>query len=396
MGLGPSTSQNETSGAESSDAHWMRMALRLAREGLGRVEPNPMVGCVVVREGRCVGSGYHEFYGGPHAEVRAFQSSGEEAFCGSTLYVTLEPCSHFGKTPPCADLLIKHRPSRVVIAMQDPFEQVAGAGIAKLRAAGIVVEVGVLEAEARALNGPYLKRLRTGLPWTIAKWAMTLDGAIATSTGDSKWISGEESRREVHRMRARMDAILVGSSTVLADDPLLTSRLGEGDGQVLRSATRVVVDRRLQIPLESGLVRTAREVPLWVMTSESGAEHPQKQEKLAALEGLGVRVELFPKEVAEDSKGFLTGVLRAIAKGGGSNVLVEGGPKVLGSLFEAGLVDQVECYVAPKVLGEGLGRRPVDGSRVRHRIAEAIEIGSGVWESVGRDLRFSGVLSSYD
>lgn len=393
MGQGPSTTAVESSGSESSDARWMRMALRLAREGLGRVEPNPMVGCVVVREGVCVGTGYHEYFGGPHAEVRAFQNCGEEAFRGATLYVTLEPCSHHGKTPPCADLLIKHRPSRVVVAMKDPYEQVSGAGIQKLRDAGIAVEVGLLETEARALNAPYLKRIHTGLPWTIAKWAMTLDGAIATSTGDSKWISGEESRREVHRMRARMDAILVGSATVLADDPMLTARLVHGEGPAVRRAIRVVVDRRLQILPTSNLVSTAREVPVWVMTSQGVADQETGREKLAALRGSGVRVELFPKEVAGDSSSFLREVLRVIANEGGSNVLVEGGPKVLGSLFEAGLVDQVECYIAPKVLGEGGGMRPVDGQRVRRRIAESIEIASGVWKSVGEDLHFSGVLT---
>lgn len=393
MGLGPSTTAADSSGSESIDAHWMRMALRLAREGLGRVEPNPMVGCVVVREGRCVGMGYHELFGGPHAEVRAFHDCGEEAFRGATLYVTLEPCSHYGKTPPCADLLIKHRPSRVVVAMLDPFEQVSGAGIQKLRDAGIAVEVGVLETQARALNAPYLKRIGTGLPWTIAKWAMTLDGAIATSTGDSKWISGEESRREVHQMRARMDAILVGSATVLADDPMLTARLGKDEGALARRAIRVVVDRRLQIPPTSHLVSTAREVPVWVMTSQEVMDQATGREKLAKLRDSGVRVELFPKEVSRDSGTFLREVLRIIANEGGTNVLVEGGPKVLGSLFEAGLVDQVECYIAPKILGEGGGMRPVAGQRVRKCIAESIRMSSGVWKSVGEDLHFSGVLS---
>lgn len=222
---------------------------------------------------------------------------------------------------------------------------------------------------------------------------MTLDGAIATSTGDSKWISGEESRREVHQMRARMDAILVGSATVLADDPMLTARLGKDEGTLARRAIRVVVDRRLRIPTTSHLVSTAREVPVWVMTSQDVADHATGREKLAMLRDLGVRVELFSKEVAGDSGCFLREVLRIIADQGGSNVLVEGGPTVLGSLFEAGLVDQVECYIAPKVLGEGGGMRPVHGQLVRNRIAESIQISSGVWKSVGEDLHFSGVLS---
>lgn len=307
-----------------TDADWMRYALELAKQGQGYVEPNPMVGCVVVRGGECVGAGYHERFGGPHAEVRAFESCGAELFEGSTVYVTLEPCSHFGKTPPCVELLLKHRPSRVVVAMSDPFEQVSGAGIRRLREAQIETVVGVLEDQARALNAPYLKRIRTGLPWVIAKWAMTLDGAMATVSGDSKWISGEESRRQVHRLRGRVDAILVGSDTVLADDPMLTARLEPADGEVLRRATRVVLDRRLRIPLSSGLVRTAREVPVKVVTLVPLANDMQGLKKLEELTKLGVVVEGLDRSLGEDSKGFLTGALASIAKQGGRTCCLRG------------------------------------------------------------------------
>jgi len=377
-----------------TDADWMRYALELAKQGQGYVEPNPMVGCVVVRGGECVGAGYHERFGGPHAEVRAFESCGAELFEGSTVYVTLEPCSHFGKTPPCVELLLKHRPSRVVVAMSDPFEQVSGAGIRRLREAQIETVVGVLEDQARALNAPYLKRIRTGLPWVIAKWAMTLDGAMATVSGDSKWISGEESRRQVHRLRGRVDAILVGSDTVLADDPMLTARLEPADGEVLRRATRVVLDRRLRIPLSSGLVQTAREVPVKVVTLVPQANDMQGLRKLEELTKLGVVVEGLDRSLGEDSKGFLTGALASIAKQGGTNVLLEGGARVFGGFFEAGLVDQVECYVAPKVLG-GLGRRtPVEGSQERKWISQAVGFASGEWESIGGDIHFSGIVNS--
>ncbi|MEY2612369.1 MAG: Riboflavin biosynthesis protein RibD [Planctomycetota bacterium] len=377
-----------------TDADWMRYALELAKQGQGYVEPNPMVGCVVVRGGECVGAGYHERFGGPHAEVRAFESCGAEVFEGSTVYVTLEPCSHFGKTPPCVELLLKHRPSRVVVAMSDPFEQVSGAGIRRLREAQIETVVGVLEDQARALNAPYLKRIRTGLPWVIAKWAMTLDGAMATVSGDSKWISGEESRRQVHRLRGRVDAILVGSDTVLADDPMLTARLEPADGEVLRRATRVVLDRRLRIPLSSGLVRTAREVPVKVVTLVPQANDMQGLKKVEELTKLGVVVEGLDRSLGEDSKGFLTGALASIAKQGGTNVLLEGGARVFGGFFEAGLVDQVECYVAPKVLG-GLGRRtPVEGSQERKWISQAVGFASGEWESIGGDIHFSGIVNS--
>ena len=377
-----------------TDADWMRYALELAKQGQGYVEPNPMVGCVVVRGGECVGAGYHQRFGGPHAEVRAFESCGAELFEGSTVYVTLEPCSHFGKTPPCVELLLKHRPSRVVVAMSDPFEQVSGAGIRRLREAQIETVVGVLEDQARALNAPYLKRIRTGLPWVIAKWAMTLDGAMATVSGDSKWISGEESRRQVHRLRGRVDAILVGSDTVLADDPMLTARLEPADGEVLRRATRVVLDRRLRIPLSSGLVQTAREVPVKVVTLVPLANDMQGLKKLEELTKLGVVVEGLDRSLGEDSKGFLTGALASIAKQGGTNVLLEGGARVFGGFFEAGLVDQVECYVAPKVLG-GLGRRtPVEGSQERKWISQAVGFASGEWESIGGDIHFSGIVNS--
>ena len=377
-----------------TDADWMRYALELAKQGQGYVEPNPMVGCVVVRGGECVGAGYHQRFGGPHAEVRAFESCGAELFEGSTVYVTLEPCSHFGKTPPCVELLLKHRPSRVVVAMSDPFEQVSGAGIRRLREAQIETVVGVLEDQARALNAPYLKRIRTGLPWVIAKWAMTLDGAMATVSGDSKWISGEESRRQVHRLRGRVDAILVGSDTVLADDPMLTARLEPADGEVLRRATRVVLDRRLRIPLSSGLARTAREVPVKVVTLVPQANDMQGLRKVEELTKLGVVVERLDRSLGEDSKGFLTGALASIAKQGGTNVLLEGGARVFGGFFEAGLVDQVECYVAPKVLG-GLGRRtPVEGSQERKWISQAVGFASGEWESIGGDIHFSGIMNS--
>lgn len=377
-----------------TDADWMRYALELAKQGQGYVEPNPMVGCVVVRGGECVGAGYHQRFGGPHAEVRAFESCGAELFEGSTVYVTLEPCSHFGKTPPCVELLLKHRPSRVVVAMSDPFEQVSGAGIRRLREAQIETVVGVLEDQARALNAPYLKRIRTGLPWVIAKWAMTLDGAMATVSGDSKWISGEESRRQVHRLRGRVDAILVGSDTVLADDPMLTARLEPADGEVLRRATRVVLDRRLRIPLSSGLARTAREVPVKVVTLVPQANDMQGLRKVEELTKLGVVVEGLDRSLGEDSKGFLTGALASIAKQGGTNVLLEGGARVFGGFFEAGLVDQVECYVAPKVLG-GLGRRtPVEGSQERKWISQAVGFASGEWESIGGDIHFSGIVNS--
>ncbi|MFN9347847.1 MAG: bifunctional diaminohydroxyphosphoribosylaminopyrimidine deaminase/5-amino-6-(5-phosphoribosylamino)uracil reductase RibD [Planctomycetota bacterium] len=373
-----------------SDQHWMQLALELAKRGQGYVEPNPMVGCVVVRQGELIASGKHQRFGGPHAEVNALDKLDTQTVSESTIYVTLEPCAHYGKTPPCVELLLKKPPARVVIAMEDPFEQVAGLGIGKLKQAGIDVTVGVLGDQARELNAPYLKRLSSRLPWVIAKWAMTLDGAIATSTGDSKWISNELSRQQVHRLRSRVDAILVGSSTVLADDPMLTARLGAGES-VARKAIRVVLDRRFRIGSSSQLVRTARQTPVWVVVDPRVLRSmPQKRSE---FEESGVEfLELDVQSAVDVSQAELTQVLCAIASRGGTNVLVEGGAGVLGSFFDAKLVDQVECYIAPRVIGGQDARRAVAGFGVES-IARGCEFQSIRWDAIDGDLHFSGVVA---
>jgi len=373
-----------------SDQHWMQVALELAKRGQGYVEPNPMVGCVVVRQGELIASGFHQRFGGPHAEVNALDGLDAQTVSESTIYVTLEPCAHYGKTPPCVELLLKKPPARVVIAMEDPFEQVAGLGIGKLKQAGIDVTVGVLGDQARELNAPYLKRLSSRLPWVIAKWAMTLDGAIATSTGDSKWISNELSRQQVHRLRSRVDAILVGSSTVLADDPMLTARLGAGES-VARKAIRVVLDRRFRIGSSSQLVRTARQTPVWVVVDPRVLRSmPQKRSE---FEESGVEfLELDVQSAVDVSQAELTQVLCAIASRGGTNVLIEGGAGVLGSFFDAKLVDQVECYIAPRVIGGQDARRAVAGFGVES-IARGCEFQSIRWDAIDGDLHFSGVVA---
>jgi len=254
-----------------ADGPWMRRALQLAEQGRGFVEPNPLVGAVVVRDGRAVGEGWHQRYGQAHAEVNALAAAGDAAR-GATLYVTLEPCCHHGKTPPCTDAVLRSGVRRVVAAMYDPFPQVAGHGADLLRAAGVVVEVGLGEAEARRLNAPYLKLLATGRPYVHAKWAMTLDGKIATRTGDSKWISNEASRHRVHALRGRMDAILVGIGTALADDPQLTAR---PPGP--RTPARIVLDSHGRLPPTSLLAQTARTTPVLVVTA-GGPEQGRAQE----------------------------------------------------------------------------------------------------------------------
>jgi diaminohydroxyphosphoribosylaminopyrimidine deaminase/5-amino-6-(5-phosphoribosylamino)uracil reductase len=378
----------KTNPCGEDDIYWMRRALQLAELGRGRVEPNPMVGCVLVKDGHEIGRGYHSVFGGPHAEVEALADCSHADVAQGTLFVTLEPCSHHGKTPPCVDLLIAKRPRRVVVAMVDPFPQVAGRGIAALREAGIQVDTGVLEQESRWLNGPYLKRLRTGLPWVIAKWAMTLDGAIATSTGDSKWITGERAREVVHAIRAQMDAIIVGSETVLCDDPMLTARPND-PGLVPRRMVRVVVDRRFRIPELCHLVQTSQEVPVLIVSSEE-ALHTHRT-KRTRLEHAGVEVVHFPSPMPENLE--LGWLMKWLADRGATNVMVEGGGRLTGAFFDAGLVDQIDCFIAPRVLGGELGRRPVAGKN-RDWMNQAKSLSRTTIEWCGSDVHLRGFLDS--
>ncbi|MFY7953870.1 MAG: bifunctional diaminohydroxyphosphoribosylaminopyrimidine deaminase/5-amino-6-(5-phosphoribosylamino)uracil reductase RibD [Armatimonadaceae bacterium] len=324
----------------------MRRALSLAERGRGSVEPNPMVGAVVTdASGAVVGEGWHERFGGPHAEVNAFAQAGDRAR-GGTVFVTLEPCCHHGKTPPCTDAVLKAGVRRVVAAMADPFPKVAGGGIGLLRASGVIVDVGVCEAEARELNAPYLKLISTGVPWVIAKWAMTLDGKIATRTGDSKWISNEASRRRVHELRARVDAIVVGRGTVLADDPLLTAR---PPGP--RVATRVVLTASGELPAECKLLDTIREAAVIVYTTAGN------EGKLRAWEQAGAEI----VSVRRKTKASALSVLEDLGRRRFTNVLVEGGAGVLGSFLDADAIDEVHAYVAPVLFGGDSGLSPVGG-----------------------------------
>lgn len=320
------------------DARWMRRALSLAARGQGRVEPNPMVGCVLVRAGRVVGEGHHRRFGGPHAEVHALRQAGAKAR-GATAYVTLEPCAHFGKTPPCADALVEAGVARVIAAQTDPFPEVAGRGFRKLRRAGIQVDTGLLAVEARELNAPFLTRVLLRRPYVILKWAQSADGKIATPSGDSKWISGAESRQLVHRLRARLDAVMVGSGTVLADDPQLTAR----DVPVRRVARRVVFDSRLVTPLSARLVATARQWPTLILTTPAANARKRLQ-----LEQAGVQVVTCRQR---NSRVDVADALRRLSAMAMTSVLVEGGGQLLGSFRDAGLLDEAWVFTAPVVLG---------------------------------------------
>jgi len=355
----------------------MDLALREAEKGRGWVEPNPAVGAAVVREGRLLGVGHHARFGGDHAEVVALQGLDSDAH-GATLYVTLEPCCHHGKTPPCTSAILKAGISRVVAAIRDPFPRVDGGGLAVLRDAGVQVELGLRSDVACELIAPYLKRTRTGLPYIIAKWAMTLDGKSAAAGGDSQWISSAASRARVHQLRGRVDAIVVGIGTVLADDPLLTARPAGP-----RLATRVVLDCKARLPLTSQLARTARDIPvLAAVTSEAAVE------RLDAIRDLGCEVLM-----ASGSSGVsITPLLEELGRRGMTNVMVEGGGRVLGSFLDEGQVDEVDAYIAPILEGGDHPRTPARGRGV-HRMSEALRLERVTHEVVEGDLRIRGTVA---
>ncbi len=329
----------------------MRAALALARRGLGNAWPNPAVGCVLVRDGRVVGRGWTQPGGRPHAETEALRRAGSKAR-GATAYVTLEPCSHHGRTPPCCNALAEAGVARVVMAMRDPDPRVNGRGLAMLRDAGIVVEEGLLDAEARALNAGFFRRIERGLPVVTLKLATTLDGRIATATGESRWITGPEARREAHALRARHDAILVGSGTVLADDPDLTCRI---PGMERVPMLRVVADARLRTSPAARLVATARVAPSCIITVPG---HPPAA--LAPFIAAGVEVLTVP---AAETGLDLRALLGALARRGVTRVLAEGGAGLAAGLLRAGLVDRLAWFHAPGVMG-GDGHPAAEGLRL--------------------------------
>lgn len=357
------------------DDRMMARAIALARRGEGRVEPNPMVGCVIVRNGRAIGEGYHRRFGGPHGEIEALQACTANPR-GATAYVSLEPCCHHGKTPPCTDSLIEARVARVVVATRDPNRIQRGGGIQRLRAAGITVETGVLGCEAADLLAPYLTRIRLGRPFVIAKWAQSVDGKLAAHTGRSQWISCYASRRRVHRLRARVDAILVGSGTVLTDDPMLTAR----GVPIRRQALRVVLDGRLRIPETCQLVATCLTVPTVVMTTTARAS-TRKAERLRRK---GVEV-----IACRATGGRLThnDWLKKLAKRDVTNLLVEGGPMILTSLLQARLVDEAFIFTAPMLIG-GYNAPGALGGRGAARIEAAIRPRSFRVQRSGTDILY--------
>jgi diaminohydroxyphosphoribosylaminopyrimidine deaminase/5-amino-6-(5-phosphoribosylamino)uracil reductase len=367
---------------DPNDVTFMRLALRAALRGAGRTCPNPAVGAVVVREGRVVATGHHACAGAPHAEAAALEAAGGRAK-GAALYVTLEPCCHTGRTPPCADTILDAGVAEVVYAARDPSPHCDGRGATRLAERGVRVRPGVLAEEARRLNGPFFKRVETGLPFVTAKWAMTLDGKTAARGGDSRWITSPAARALVHRFRRRAGAVLVGLGTVLADDPRLTCRL-PGD----RQPVRVVADPEAETPPDARLIESVSVSPLLVA---HGPDAPAG--RVRRLAGAGAKT----LEVAGAPGGIdLEGLFRSLAEGACGlgavdHVFLEGGGELAASAFEAGLVDRVEAFVAPKVLGGREAKTPVEGEGP-DRIADARPVEVFRVRTVGGDFLVEGTV----
>jgi diaminohydroxyphosphoribosylaminopyrimidine deaminase/5-amino-6-(5-phosphoribosylamino)uracil reductase len=361
----------------SDDYKYMARALQLAERGLYSTHPNPRVGCVVVKQGQVLGEGWHERAGGPHAEIHALQQAGARA-AGATLYVTLEPCCHHGRTPPCTDAVKAAGVKRVIAAMEDPNPQVAGNGLRVLQEAGIEVSSGVLAAEAEALNCGFVMRMRAGRPWVRAKLAMSLDGRTALASGESRWITGAEARRDVHRLRARSSAIMTGVDTVLSDDPSLTVRLD--DDEIPHPPLRVVLDSRLRTPPQARLLGLPGDT--LILTGETSAAG-------AAALGTGVEVTGLP---LADGRLDLAAVLQYLGSREINEVHLEAGATLCGALLAAGLVDELVIYLAPHLMGDAArGLFSLPGlERMEDRIGlEILDI-----RAVGKDWRITARVSA--
>jgi len=360
------------------DRRHLARAIELAERGRGSVSPNPLVGAVIARGEALLGEGYHRELGGPHAEVEAIRDAAGADLRGATLYVSLEPCCHEGRTPPCTEAILRAGIARVVVASDDPSPHASGRGLGILRDEGVEVLVadGELASRARALNQPFRKRARTGRSWVLFKSAVTLDGKVATASGDSRWISCEESRKLVHRWRAECDAVAVGIGTALTDDPQLTARI-EG---VRRQPRRIVFDSLGRLPLQTKLVRDARSVPLTVVVSRAAPRAATE-----ALEAHGVDVLVAP---GENEPARVRSALEQLGAAGISSILLEGGPHLAGAFLDAGELDEIRLFLAPLLLGGRTARNPIEGEGA-DAIAGATRAGTLDCERVGDDLLIS-------
>jgi diaminohydroxyphosphoribosylaminopyrimidine deaminase/5-amino-6-(5-phosphoribosylamino)uracil reductase len=371
-----------------TDELCLARAIELARNGEATVKPNPVVGAVVARDGEILGEGWHREYGGAHAEVNAIEACGMAELAGATLYVSLEPCCHEGKTPPCTDAILQSGIRRVVVGSDDPTEKASGRGLGILRDEGVevVLATGELAASARLLNQAFRKHARVGRPWVLFKSAMTLDGKVATRTGDSKWISGEQSRGLAHRWRAAVDAVVVGIGTALADDPQLTARPDGLPAEPLAQPRRVVFDSLARLPPNSQLVAAAAEIPLTIVVSRAAARADTD-----ALEAAGVQVIV---ATGENEPARVRSALDQLGAMGVASVLLEGGPHLAGAFLDAGEIDEIRLFLAPLLLGGSAARDPLEGEGVE-RISEAMRALSFDCESVGEDLLISARLREW-
>lgn len=353
----------------STDKKYMKLALSLARKGIGRTSPNPAVGCVIVKNGVIVGEGWHKRAGGHHAEIHALEMAGAQAR-GADVYVTLEPCSHTGKTPPCSDALIRAGVSRVVAGMLDPNPLVSGGGLAALKLAGIETVCGICEEECRAVNLPFIKHVTTGVPYVTYKCAMTMDGYIATTTGESRWISCEESRKYVHRMRSRMDAVMVGVDTIIADNPLLTVRHVRG-----RNPLRVIVDTRLRTPESVNVLNGQLSSRTIIATAEGdpGVHLPYLKQ--------GVTIVVCDED---DGRVSMKDLLQKLGAMGVQSILLEGGSRLAGSMLQLGMIDELVFFMAPKIIGSN-GFSPFTLQEITS-MAQAVRLNFTDVSRIGSDI----------
>jgi len=367
-----------------SDRRHLERAIELAEQGRGHVSPNPLVGAVIGRGGEPISEGFHRALGAPHAEVEAIRAAGSTSLHDATLYVSLEPCCHQGRTPPCTEAILRAGIGRVVVAADDPSTHASGRGLGILRDEGveIVVADGELASRARLQNQPFRKRARTGRPWVLFKSAMTLDGKVATRTGDSQWISGELSRELSHRWRAECDAVAVGIGTALADDPQLTPRVEGGT----RQPRRVVFDSLARLPLDSQLVRGARNIPLTVVVSRAAPRAATD-----ALESHGAEVIVAP---GENEPARVRSALDQLGAAGIGSILLEGGPHLAGAFLDAEEIDEIRLFLAPVVLGGRTARDPLEGEGVE-MIADAVRALTLECEGVEGDLLISARIQEW-
>ena len=360
----------------SVDEQHLTRAIELAARGRGTTNPNPLVGAVIVKDEKVIGEGWHEVYGGPHAEVNAItDAGGPTETAGSTMYVSLEPCCHTGRTGPCTEAVIEAGVARVVVASDDPSEKANGRGLGMLRDEGIAVETaeGNLRREAALLNQPFRKHSKTGRPWVLAKYAASLDGKVATASGDSKWISGDESRRLVHQWRSELDSVAVGIGTALADDPRLDAR----EVGAVRQPRRIVFDSSAQLPVDSSLVQMDSDLPLTVVVGRAA-----DRASVDALEASGVEVIV---ATGENDAARAESALDQLGEVGVTSILLEGGPKLAGAFLDAGEIDELRIFMAPLLFGSHGARDPFEGAGT-DKVEDALRVPSPLVTQVGEDI----------